>query len=316
LRQLRRELVLQLYLKQGRLWEAVSEVRDRWNIEPKVQLPRPAVGELLLPEGAPKFGDRGSAARKRYAEYAIRWEDEMAAIRDKVVPNPSLPTRDLFGYQLERFWKRFFPACVLYDPPAEQLSEFASYGNPELSFLTGELIQTKTNIKELPGMVQPPIKSLWDLMEVSDWYWRRILDYIGERYLEPEGMDPETLLERAMWEIPGLEEEYWEKYEQYARRYYIEVDAYTSLEDVRSAFQMIRSIQRPKRNKPPRDRLTAVQCAILYDHRNQRKQEDKRQWRWTFKTLAEELGLMGPRAAKYHVELGREILAGKDPEES
>jgi hypothetical protein len=33
-------------------------------------------------------------------------------------------------------------------------------------------------------------------------------------------------------------------------------------------------------------------------------------------TLAEEFSLISPRAAKYHVELGRAILAGKNPEES
>jgi hypothetical protein len=281
LRQLRHELVLQLYLKRGMFWEAVREVRDRWNIEPKVQLPQPVVGDLLLPEDAPKFDDRSIAAGKRYDEYVIRWEDEIAAIRDKALPNPPLLRRNPYDIQLEMSWKRLLSACVLYDPPAEQLIEFASYSNLDLSFLTGGPILTGSRTKGLPGMVYPPIKSLWDMIEVSDWYWRRILDYIGERYLEPEGMDPETLLERALWEIPGLNEEYWEKYEQYSKRYYIEVDAYTSLEDIRSAFQMIRSIQRPRRKKPPRDRLTAVQCAIFYDHRNQRKSEDKRQWQWT-----------------------------------
>ena len=48
LRRLRHELVLQLYLRRDPLWEAIRDVRDRWNISAEVRLPPPVVGYLSL----------------------------------------------------------------------------------------------------------------------------------------------------------------------------------------------------------------------------------------------------------------------------
>ena len=319
LRQLRNDLVLQLYLKRGLLWEAVHDVRDRWNVVAKVQLPPPVVGRLL-PEDAPDFDDEDRQKfgenYQDYLEYARQWDEEMSAIRSKVIPEPPLPTTDVFDYKLERSWNDFLSACVLYDPPDDQLIEFASYRNLRPAYLSDPQVLDKgINLEGRPEMVDPPVKSLWALNEVGDWYWRRILAYVSERYLESQGVDVEALLEHAMLEIPGLREERREKYEQYSKSHYIEVDEYTTLKDVKNAFQMVRSIQPPKRTKPPRDRLTAVQHAILYERHNRADPEDRRGRRWTYKKLAKHFGLKGPRAAKDHVELGNKILPREGSEE-
>ncbi len=308
---LRGELVLQLYIRRGPLWEAVSEVRGRWNITAKVQLPAPMLGRLM-PEGAPGAADD----YRKHADYAARWRDAMSAIRDKVDPEVGLTTSEYSDYQLEASWSDFLSACVLYDPPEDRLVEFAAYGGLEPTYLSGGRILRTDTVDRLPKMAHPPVKSLWALTELRDWYWLRIFEYVGERYLEPQGVDVEDLLEDPVAHVPGLYEEYIEKYERYSKRYYIEVDDHTSEEDVRSAFSMItRSVQRLKGTKPPRNRLIAVQCAVLHDRHNHPEPKDKRRRKWSYAKLGEKFGLSA-RAVQDHVTLGREIIEGRDPEQS
>jgi hypothetical protein len=308
LRRLRHELVLQLYLRRDPLWKAIRDVRDRWDISAEVRLPPPVVGPLS-PEKAPNLQDRGNA------KDAVRWQEEMSAIWGKVDPEPRLPTSDYSDLQLELSWGDFLSACVLYDPPEDQLVEFASYGALETTVLTGGRLATKANLEGLPEMVDPPVRSLFALSKVRDWYWHRILNYIGEKHLEPQGVDVDAFLDNALSYIPGLEEEYREKAERYSKRYYIGVDNYTSLEDVKSAFHMIRKVQPPKGTKRSRDPLVAVQCALLYDRHNRRDPEDRRRWRWSHANLADRFGLSSARVAIDYVALGREILSGRGREE-
>jgi hypothetical protein len=288
------------------LWEAVRDVRDRWGITAKNQLPPPVVGRLL-PEGAPDFRDGG------YEGYVVRWQLELFEIRMKVDPRRHLTPKDLFGDEALSSWNELLSACVLYDPPADGLIEFASYGTQQPGFLSDDRVSPDA-LAELPEMVDPPVRSLWELSRVGDWFWLRIVAHLDERYLKPLGMDLEDLLPAVMLDVPGLREEFLTKREQYSQRYYIEVDEHTNREDVLNALKMIDALGRPKKTKPRRDRLVAVQCALLYDRHNERNPEDRRQWRWTYESLANELGLDGPRAAKDHIVLGRQILHGEEPE--
>src|SRR5215203_737841 len=145
-------------------------------------------------------------------EYVDRWKEEMSAIRLKVAPEPYVPTEDWSDYLLDEFWCNFLSACVLYDPPDDQLIEFASYIRLKPTDLYDGWNPNKRNPEMFPEMVDPPVKSLWALTELRDWYWKRILDYIGERYLEPQGVDIENLPEDIVSEVPGLPEEHREKY--------------------------------------------------------------------------------------------------------
>ena len=329
IQRLRHELVLQVFMRRGSLWEAISNVRNRWNIEPKVQIP-PSGRGWQMPEDAPD-----SADIVKYSEYAKRWQEEISAIKEKVAPEPCLPTEGLFDWELERSWNDFLSACVLYDPPSGQLLEFASYNNPESSYLPDSQFPYRGNTKKRPEMIAPPIKTLAELMWAGDWYWHRILDYIRKHYqlhyvsnryddkdeqpllhplAQPE--DVAELVEDATLIIPGLNKEYREKYDQHSQRYYIEVNEYTTLDDVKNAYRMIRAGQkeRPKKRRE-RDQLTAVQCAVLYDRHNPVDPKDKRQRRWTYQKLAEHFSLDSPRAAEYHVKLGKKILSGEDSDE-
>ena len=259
LRRLRHELVLQLYLRRDPLWDAIRDVRDRWNISAEVRLPPPVVGYLSL-EGPPAQQDRG------YAKHAFSWKEEMSAIWAKVDPEPRLPKSDDYSdLQLDLSWGDFLSACALHDPPEDQLVEFASYRALETTILSGGRLPTKANLEGLPEMVDPPVRSLFALSKVRDWFWHRIFDHIGEKYLEPQGVDVGAFLYNALSYIPGLEEEYREKAERYSKHYYIGVDDYTSSEDVQRAFHMIRKVQPSKVTKLSRDPLVAVQCPSSTD---------------------------------------------------
>jgi len=216
---------------------------------------------------------------------------------------------------LDSSWENFLSACILYDPPEDRLIEFASYAEPDPTVFSGSRLPTQKNLEGLPEMVDPPIKTLWDLSQAGEWYWRRVLDHIGERYLEPQGVDVDDLLETVAWDIPGLREEHLERYRRYSERFYIEVDEYTTREDVEKAFHAVRAIKPQKGAKPRLDRLVALQCAILHDRHNAAIPENKRRRRWTYKTLAEKFGLNGPRAAEAHVNLGRALLEEEASEE-
>jgi hypothetical protein len=300
LRQIRGDLILELFLRRGSFWEAVRDTRGRLGVSARTGLPpRPAVGRLL-PEDAP-----GPEDRKGYVAYATRWNEDMSVLRREIVPDVRPATRGDTDFLSERSWVEFLSACVLYDPPADRLVEFASHSDPQPTVLGEGRVPAEKRLK----MVGAPVTTLLDLSKTGDWYWLRVLSYVGERYLEPQGVDVEDLIENAIWQVPGLHEEHLERAEWWSELYYVEVDGHTSLDDVKRAFRMIRSEQGSKVTKPPRDRLVAVQCTLLYDRHNRRLPEDGRRWEWTHEKLAEKFGLGSPRAAKAHVALGREIIS-------
>lgn len=185
LQQLRGHLVLQLFMRRDPLWEVVEEVRDRWNITAKVQLPPSVRDLLLLPDSAPDFGEvdraKGTEKYKKYSEYVHQWAAEMSTIRLKVIPELILFSQDLFDSQLEQSLNKLLSACTLYDPPEDQLLEFASYGDLEPIYLPDPLVLDRGYPDGRPEMIYPPIKSLSALQEAGDWYWQRVLDYIDKR---------------------------------------------------------------------------------------------------------------------------------------
>ena len=52
---LKRDLVLSLFLRRGRFWELVRDMRSEWNIMPETRLPPPGEPRTLYPEGQPVF---------------------------------------------------------------------------------------------------------------------------------------------------------------------------------------------------------------------------------------------------------------------
>jgi hypothetical protein len=221
------------------------------------------------------------------------------AYRKQVVP-------EMYSYiKHSDDWYTFLSACLLFDPPDAGLEEFAAYGDP-------------TPITSLPlgsdpdkgsGIVAPPIKYLQDpykAQEDARWYWEQIINDIGERFLKPLGLDVWAMAEAVKYRRPKPGEEFYGPADEYPNRVlqneprpYIFVGEETTEEDVRRAFRLLKR-QRgySKRGRPPRDRLTAIQCAILVDR-----------YGWSYQQLTKRYGWTSKDAAKEHVGYGRELLS-------
>jgi hypothetical protein len=163
-------------------------------------------------------------------------------------------------------------------------------------------------------MAMPPIATLRDAHKaesIESWYWQKIIDEIGERYLKPQGLDTKEILLKVMRDTPDLLRRREElRNRETPRRHYITVGAYTTEADVKRAFRLISATltERPEKGAPKRDPLIAAQCAILYDRHNQPDPTDGRKKSWTYPKLAEEFGLKSGGAAKRYIEIGRELL--------
>ena len=163
-------------------------------------------------------------------------------------------------------------------------------------------------------MLAPPIRTLRDGLKtqfIERWFWRQVIERIGERFLEPAGLDIRDMMRTVMEDSPDLFVQCKELYDQEApERHYIVVDEKTTGPDVQRAFRLISATlpERPEKGAPQRDPLIAAQCAILYDRHNESDPSDGRKWSWTYPKLAEEFGLKSKRAAKEYIEIGRELL--------
>ncbi len=101
------------------------------------------------------------------------------------------------------------------------------------------------------------------------------------------------------------------------RLYYVAFDpAEDSNEDVQEKVSAIRAESGyvPRGGRPRMDRLTAMQCAILYCNHNPRDSDDKRVWAWTYPKLAakfKEYGVRNARSAQEHVKYGNKLLQAR-----
>jgi hypothetical protein len=233
-------------------------------------------------------------------------------------------------------WLLFASACVLYDPPETSLIQFAEYATPKpyrVSFgnsYRGEDVDKSLSVQALPIREQPDSADLRDMiMSQVDL----ILDEINKHYLQDLGLDV-----HAMWQDvtskPDVIREIHRQEELLRERLYIEVFEHTTDSDVRAARRAIRAMQERERFSVPaaadsatrreifqekqkrlrprgkvaRDPLVAIQCAILYDHHNQKDPADGRRRTWTYERLAKHFKLKSTRAATEYVTAGREIL--------
>lgn len=162
----------------------------------------------------------------------------------------------------------FLGACVMCDPPGDGLLEFSEFDPPHPRVFWPATNADERAAAELPRMIAPPIEFVW---------------------------------KRG----PNAPYEDDERFGEYR----IVVDEYTKEEDVVAAFRAIKAAYgyRNPGGKPPIDKLTAVQCAVLYDDHNGTDPEDRRVKRWSHKKLAANLGLKNERSAEEHVKRGREL---------
>jgi hypothetical protein len=257
-RSIRRRIVLDLFLHREPLWSRVSAIRERWNIEPRVEVPQPTRGFEIYTPQSPKpqqvgiNGDEG------------RWRDELTALHDAVVPKEGrLRHYSALG------WRGFLSMCVCFDPPDTQLEEFAE----NLKWGESKISDRDTGYV----MYSPPIAFLRDPDQVEatvSALYQGLIEVLCEKYIHPQGITIEeavnSVIEEDLEDSRRLEQ-LWREWQDVEERPYIDVQPHHTQRDIESAFRMISAEHemRPSIGRRKRDELTAVQCAILHDHHNQ-----------------------------------------------
>ncbi len=237
---------------------------------------------------------RGEEFRNKLAERVVQ-------LQSRVIPEP---LRHRF---LVDEWGDFLASCIVFDPPAENLIEFAEYGGP-------------TRVGS-PGAAAPLIKietDPFDTMIARIVFMMEVIDAIGG---EIDKRHPEIEVKNIIKGILNDEDfarPLHSRLEKIPKRYYIDVREDTSLKDVEHGYRAIKELhdeQEDGSGAPARDALLAVQCAVLHDQFNEPEQADKRRRKWTYDRLAGRFGLKSGRAAKAHIREGRKLLQAKpEPE--
>jgi hypothetical protein len=79
--------VLDVHLRRGAVWEAVSDIRSRCDIEAQAQIPRStSPAEWYLPPGFPEKPGLGDDAYEEWADSLNEWTGEMITLYESAVP--------------------------------------------------------------------------------------------------------------------------------------------------------------------------------------------------------------------------------------
>jgi hypothetical protein len=307
----KRNVVFQMLMEEGSAWEAISAMRSRWGVSARTQLPPASSNWPNYPHPEhwlEAYTDEGNPSTEQ-VEPATRWGLDLDALRDEIVP-------EAFRWgRVDTSWRSFLAACVLFDPPDQELLAFSKFGGPRpVGIPPADEPYDRDFGFPAHAMAVPPIETLRDADKaelIEGWYWQSIIDEIGERYLKPQGLDVKEILWEVMLETPDLQRRRKELRERETPfRHFITVGEYTTEADVKRAFRLISATlpERAEKGAPQRDLLIAAQCAILYDRHNPPDPSDGRKKTWTYPKLAEKFGLKSERAANKYVEIGRELL--------
>lgn len=230
-------------------------------------------------------------------EFRKKLVERVAQLQNGLIPEP---LQDRF---LVYEWGDFLASCIVFDPPAEHLIEFAEYGGP-----------TRVGAS---GAGAPPVRVVTDPFEGEIARIVHMMDVIDTIEEEIDKRHPEIGVKSIIQDILDDEDiarPLHSRLEKIPKRYYLDVREDTSWEDIKHGYSAIRELhdeQRDNSGAPARDTLLAVQCAVLYDHFNETDSADKRRRKWTYERLAGHFGLKSARAAKEYVHEGRKLLQAK-----
>lgn len=314
LRRFKRNLVADLFTQQGKFGELVQELRVAAKITPIVGIPPEDTFVHYPPLQLEQAGGEGQQL------FRYLWISQMHKFRDVVVPQVYRTS-----YELSRSWITFLSACLLYDPPETDLLRFARYADPVPLPSEDDKAQANDPETEKKALEVPvlPIEWLQDPQKAIDdahWYRDAIIDEIGKQFLEPLGLDIQEMYETVVHRIRDYGTKPWTLGHKYVDRQlanehkpYIFVTEETTEDDVKKAFRSIRASQqqRGRGGRPTRDRLVAIQCAVLYDRYRSMDSTDKRRRNWTYESLAKEFDLDSADAAEDYVNLGRKLMDEK-----
>lgn len=250
------EFVLQLFLRRRDFWDAVRDLRVRWNVSAETRLP-PSDDAPVYP---PPESGRGvsSELEKTQEAYQMRLDrlrDELGTLHDRFVPiGCRTSTR---GSISRESWENCLSALVLYDPPETQLVKFADLVSPGPINLCphctgvgqvpdGTPLKVEgfdRDLSGMPSMVAPPIEYLRDPGRVekdTEAHWRDVIDELALR-LEPRGIDIKAMVDDIL-EDPRIQAEKKKRADQNLPKPYIVVDEFTTDEDASRAHSMIASV--------------------------------------------------------------------------
>lgn len=296
LERLVKDLILDLYLQDGPFWEAIQALRTRWRVSPQVGVPPQEWQRYFHPPGTPEE----STVEERM-ELSARWEEDLRAIRDRFIPD-----RFKARQEHQRRWREFISRCALFQPPGDDLFGFylSCGAAPWVDLPEG---WEGARDQELVAMTEAPIERLRDADRVeAAWqdYHETLIAKLGE-HLKPAGIDVGEAISDVLESNSALEDRLREKLQEIEddRLPYLRPDEYTTKDDVVHAFQLLARSQesRPKTGRGQRDRLIAVQYAVLHD-----------EYGWTFRQIAERYeGRTDEQFLERledHAAVGREIL--------
>ncbi len=324
------------------------DIRHRWGITPVCAIPAEEI-DFHVPTGifdgpmrarlSEWYWESRDESLQRLGSEGLRlwntlrrgWSLEVDALLERAVPETYRYVSVPDYLTPSMYWTKFLSACVLYDPPVaspSDLETFAAYGGPN------------SHTASYGGAGAPradvlPIRSLKDSERVKEdtrWFYEAAIDEMGKvlkERLEEIGVSSDKadldiwdLYREAVYgvrksgrEFLNLADEYSERTwrTDQARLPYIDPShGGATDENVRSARKKIKGQQ--ERNSTEevntRDPLTAIQCALLYDHHNPQDSADRRRRTWTYQKLSDSFkGIESARAAEAHVRVGRELLA-------
>ena len=245
-------LTVQLYLRNGPFWDAVETLRKKRSITAERQMPpsEPKGNDLIMPD---EPFTEGQDFFERYDE----WLADLQEIEKRCVPARLWGAAD---------WKAFISACVLCDPPEDrdQLDVFARYG--DLRFFDYDPGKGDRAPMQAAAPIRRMVTDEKYLEEVHLWLLNRLIEEIGKRYLAPAGVDVEEAVEDII-NSTNLNNEYHAKRLGLRREWHLIAADGVTADDVRKAASMLSSVReaRSSGGRAPRNHLTALQCALLYD---------------------------------------------------
>jgi hypothetical protein len=230
MRQAKRRLVLNVFLRRRAAWERVRAIRERWGIEAQTQIPPSSRGIGYLPDsvGSPpeeQFGEQ----RERWEAKYYEWRADLSALYYAVVPEEGRDSKYLVGG-----WETFLSMCVCFDPPETQLEDFAD-----------KIRWTYSNIIPRAGrhsMHDPPIVWLRDAdlaEEAVTKFYEELVAALCEKYVHPQGVTTEEAIRSIRKQNPELFVRLGERDRANESRPYIDVKPYNTQEDITSAFRML-----------------------------------------------------------------------------
>lgn len=314
----RHELVADLFTRHGVFWERVRWIRELKRVEAEARMPPPLSPDTVH-----------FPAWLRPANRSWRWEpDQMQELREwmallhvlhnDIVPN-DLRVKTRYSNSLD-FWMGFLSACVVFDPPLDDLLGFAEHGVADFGDFVNPL--NPWDDGDGPEMLAPPIRFLPDPERLiaderqrQDWVIGRLQEALDARPVTRPG-------EIDLAEMASDFDSTYEARMEAARRGrgeppripmqpYIEVTEHTTEDGVRHAYRLMAASRPagPRSTRPRRDRLLCLQCAVWYDACG-----------WSHERIAHAMGWkiqrppgVKPRSetARHHIALGRRLLGQK-----